>query len=87
MVKIDNFYYLVDFIILDIDPTLHPCANIPIILGRPFLATVNALINCRNRRMKITFGSMTAKLNIFNVNPQQLVDEKCEISHWSPLLL
>ena len=28
--------------------------------------------------MKITFGSMTAELNIFNVNPQQLVDEECE---------
>ena len=28
--------------------------------------------------MKITFGSMTIELNIFNVNPQQLVDEECE---------
>jgi hypothetical protein len=78
LVKVENFYYPVDFIILDIEPTLHPSANIPIILGRPFLATANALINCRNGRMKITFGSMTAELNIFNVNPQQLVDEKCE---------
>jgi hypothetical protein len=78
LVKVENFYYPVDFIILDIEPTLHPSANIPIILGRPFLAIANALINCRNGRMKITFGSMTAELNIFNVNPQQLVDEKCE---------
>ena len=78
LVKVENFYYPVDFIILDIESTLHPSANIPILLGRPFLATTNALINCRNRRMKITFGSMTAELNIFNVNPQQLVDEECE---------
>uniref|UniRef100_A0A2N9HDH6 Retrotransposon gag domain-containing protein n=1 Tax=Fagus sylvatica TaxID=28930 RepID=A0A2N9HDH6_FAGSY len=78
LVKVENFYYTVDFIILDIEPTLHPSANIPIILGRPFLATANALINCRNGRIKITFGSMTAELNIFNVNPQQLVDEECE---------
>jgi hypothetical protein len=78
LVKVENFYYLVDFIILDIEPPLHPSANIPIILGRPFLVTINALINCRNGRMKITFGSMTAELNIFNVNPQQLVDEECE---------
>jgi hypothetical protein len=78
LVKVENFYYPVDFIILDIEPTLHPSANIPIILGRPFLATANAFINCRNGRMKITFGSMTAELNIFNVNPQQLVDEECE---------
>ena len=78
LVKVENFYYFVDFIILDIKPTLHPSANIPIILRRPFLATSNTLINCRNGRMKITFGSMTAELNIFNVNPQQLVDEECE---------
>uniref|UniRef100_A0A2N9G969 Aspartic peptidase DDI1-type domain-containing protein n=1 Tax=Fagus sylvatica TaxID=28930 RepID=A0A2N9G969_FAGSY len=78
LVKVDNFYYPIDFFILDIDPTLHPRANIPIILGRSFLATTNALINCRNGRMKITFGSMTMELNICNVNPQQLVDEECE---------
>uniref|UniRef100_A0A2N9GB33 Retrotransposon gag domain-containing protein n=1 Tax=Fagus sylvatica TaxID=28930 RepID=A0A2N9GB33_FAGSY len=78
LVKVENFYYPVDFIILDIEPTLHLSANIPIILGRPFLVTTITLINCRNGRMKITFGSMTAELNIFNVNPQQLVDEKCE---------
>jgi hypothetical protein len=78
LVKVENFYYPVNFIILDIEPTLHPSANIPIILGKSFLATANALINYRNGRMKITFGSITAELNIFNVNPQQLVDEECE---------
>uniref|UniRef100_A0A2N9H911 Integrase catalytic domain-containing protein n=1 Tax=Fagus sylvatica TaxID=28930 RepID=A0A2N9H911_FAGSY len=30
-----------------------------------------------NGRMKITFGSMTAKLNIFNVMRQQLEDDEC----------
>uniref|UniRef100_A0A2N9G5G7 Aspartic peptidase DDI1-type domain-containing protein n=1 Tax=Fagus sylvatica TaxID=28930 RepID=A0A2N9G5G7_FAGSY len=78
LIKVENFYYPVDFIILDIEPTLHPSANIPIILGRPFLTIANTLINCRNERMKITFGSMTAEFNIFNVNSQQLVDEECE---------
>ena len=78
LVKVENFCYLVDFIILDIELTLHPSANILIILGRPFLAIANALFNCKNGRMKITFGSMTIELNIFNVNPQQLVDEEFE---------
>jgi hypothetical protein len=77
VIKIENFYYPVDFIILDTEPTLHPNNGIPIILGRPFLAITNALINCRNGRMKITFGSMTAELNIFNVMRQQLEDDEC----------
>jgi hypothetical protein len=54
LVKVENFYYPVDFIILDTESNLHPSANISIILNRPFLATTNALINCRNGRMKIT---------------------------------
>jgi hypothetical protein len=51
LIKIENFYYPVYFII-----SLHPDASIPIILDRPFFATTNPLINCRNGRMKITFG-------------------------------
>jgi hypothetical protein len=77
LIKIENFYYPVDFIILDTEPTLHPDNGIPIILGRPFLATANALINRKNRRMKITFGFMTTELNIFNVMRQQLEDDEC----------
>jgi hypothetical protein len=33
LVKVENFYYPFDFIILDIEHTLHPSANIPTILG------------------------------------------------------
>ena len=44
LVKVENFYYPVDFIILDIESTLHPRTNIPIILSRPFLATANGSI-------------------------------------------
>jgi hypothetical protein len=77
LIKIENFYYPVDFIVLDIEPTLHLDNGIPIILGRPFLTIANALINCRNGRMKITFGSMIAELNIFNVIRQQLKHYEC----------
>ena len=56
LVKVENFYYPVDFIILDTESNLHPSANISIILNRHFLAMTNALINCRNGRMKITSG-------------------------------
>ena len=73
--KIEQFYYLVDFIVLDYQPVLHPSVHTPIILGRPFLATANALINCRNGRMQLTFGSMTLELNIFHVAKQPHEDD------------
>ena len=77
LVKIEQFYYPVDFIVLDYQPILHPNVHTPIILGRPFLATANALINCRNGRMQLTFGSMTLELNIFHVAKQPHEDDDC----------
>jgi len=32
-----------------------------------FLATANAIINYRNEFMRLTFGDMTKKVNIFNL--------------------
>ncbi|KAL6337976.1 hypothetical protein AAG906_005946 [Vitis piasezkii] len=50
LVQVDKFYYPVDFVVLDTDPTIKEANYVPIILGRPFLATSNAIINCRNGR-------------------------------------
>ena len=77
LVKIEHFYYPVDFIVLDYQPVLHPSTHTPIILGRPFLAIANSLINCRNERMQLTFGSMTLELNIFHVAKQPHEDDDC----------
>ena len=75
LVKIEHFYYPIDFIVLDYQLVLHPSAYTSIILGRPFLATTNALINCMNRRMQLTFGSITLELNIFHVAKQPHEDD------------
>ena len=77
LVKIEQFYYPVDSIVLDYQPVLHPNVHTPLILGRPFLAIANALINCRNGRMQLTFGSMTLELNIFHVAKQPHEDDDC----------
>jgi len=39
-------------------------AQIPIILGEPFPTTSNALINCRNGMLKLSFENMTVEMNI-----------------------
>ena len=48
LVKVGKFYYPVDFVVLDTEPIASGPNNVPIILGRPFLATSNAIINFRN---------------------------------------
>ncbi|RVW58209.1 Retrovirus-related Pol polyprotein from transposon 297 [Vitis vinifera] len=37
LVQVDNFYYPVDFVVLDTDPIVKEANYVPIILGRPFL--------------------------------------------------
>ena len=71
LVKIDKFYYPVDFVVLDTEPIASEPNHVPIILGRPFLATANAIINCRDGVMQLTFGNMTLELNIFHLNNKQ----------------
>ena len=69
--KIDKFYYPVDFVVLDTEPIASEPNHVPIILGRPFLATANTIINSRNGVMQLTFGNMTLELNIFHLNNKQ----------------
>ncbi|RVW67964.1 hypothetical protein CK203_064209 [Vitis vinifera] len=79
LVQVDNFYYPVDFIVLDTDPTVKEANLVPIILGRPFLATSNAIINCRNGLMQLTFGNMTLDLNIFYMSKKQITPKKKKV--------
>ncbi|XP_034689198.1 uncharacterized protein LOC117917081 [Vitis riparia] len=66
LIQIDNFYYPVDFVVLDTEKRTSGLNHVPIILGRLFFATANALINCRSGVMQLTFGNMTIELNIFH---------------------
>ena len=77
LIQVEKFYYPVDFVVLDIEPAVAEANYIPIILGRPFLATSNAIINCINGVMQLTFGNMTLELNIFHLSKKnmQLVED------------
>ena len=76
LIQVDRFYYLVDFVMLDTEPVAVGPNHVPIILGRPFLATSNAIINCRNEVMQLTFGNMTLELNIFHLSKRHMHSEE-----------
>ena len=74
LIHIDKLYYPIDFIVIN---TLHvqdPKKHTLVILGRHFLAIVNAHISCRTENMQLSFGNITMELNIFNV-PKQAQDD------------
>ena len=70
LIKVEEFIFPDDFVVLDNERVPNAEPHIPLILGHPFLATSNALTNCRNGMMKLFFGNMTLYLNIFNLQRQ-----------------
>ena len=80
LIQVDRFYYPVDFVVLDTEPVAVGANHVPIILGRPFLATLNAIINFQNGVMQLTFGNMTLELNIFHLSKRHMNSEEddCE---------
>ena len=72
----DKFYYPVDFVELDTEPVATGANYVPIILGRPFLATSNAIINCWNGVMQLTFGNTTLELDIFHLSKKHMQSEE-----------
>ncbi|KAH9704471.1 hypothetical protein KPL70_011476 [Citrus sinensis] len=70
LIQVDKFYFPVDFIVIDTQPIQDSRKHILIILGRHFLATADAHIQCRTGNMQLSFGNMTMELNIFNIAKQ-----------------
>ena len=56
----ESFIFLADFIILDCEVDF----KVPIILGRPFLATGRALVDMEKRKMKFWLNNEEATFNI-----------------------
>ncbi|XP_058217329.1 uncharacterized protein LOC131328401 [Rhododendron vialii] len=78
LVQVDNFIYPVDFVVLDTCPvpTSQASTSTSVILGRPFLATADAIIHCRSGLLNLTFGNMKMEVNVFNIG-SQMGDDEC----------
>lgn len=61
LVKVDNFIFLADSIILDMEED----RDVPLILGRPFLATGKALIDIQKGQLILRLDEEELKINVF----------------------
>ncbi|XP_049357262.1 uncharacterized protein LOC125821949 [Solanum verrucosum] len=66
LVKVDRFIFLADFVILDCEID----AEIPIILGRPFLATGRALMDVESGELKFWVNEDEVTFNVFKLMKQ-----------------
>lgn len=62
-VKVDKFIIPVDFVVLNIEKDV----NIPIILGRPFLATTGTIIDVKNGRFKFQIGEEKVEFTLHDI--------------------
>ncbi|XP_076956917.1 uncharacterized protein LOC143632237 [Bidens hawaiensis] len=76
IMMIEDFYYPVNFLVLDY-VTVNPKRQPNVILRRPFLATANALINCRTGVVDVAFGNKNLMLNVFSNVSNPLVSDEC----------
>ena len=60
LVKVREFYIPVDFIVLEMEEDV----EMPIILGRPFLATAGAIIDVKNGRLTLKVGEDKVEFNL-----------------------
>ncbi|KAG9458302.1 hypothetical protein H6P81_002810 [Aristolochia fimbriata] len=75
LVKIQDFIYPCDFVVLDMEVD----KNLPIILGRPFLATVGAIIDCKQGNLTLKLNNDTISFNIKEAMKQPAIphDDFC----------
>lgn len=76
LVQVNKFCYPINFVVLIGEPVQRGVTSVLIILGKPFLATTNALINCGNSVMQLTFCKMALEINIFNLTKQPTTPEE-----------
>ena len=61
LIQVDKFYYPVDFVVLDTEPAAVGANYMPIILGRPFLATSNAIIKAHIQKHDLRTQNLQLK--------------------------
>jgi len=82
LIKVGEFIYPVDFVVLETEFVTNPNAQIPVVLGRRILATSNALTNCRNGMLKLSFEKMNVELNIFSLQRQPTIFDEFDSVNW-----
>ena len=76
LIKVGKFIFPVDFVVIDIKED----KKVPLLLGRPFLATGAALIDVKKRELTLRVGDEAVPFNLnHSLKQPKLRDAECEI--------
>ena len=72
-IKVGEFYVPYDIVILEMEED----SQIPIILGRPFLATAGAIIDVKRGKIKLKIGEETVEFDVFQMTRDPSLTKTC----------
>ena len=76
LIKVGKFIFLVDFVVIDIEEY----KQVPLLLGRPFLATGATLIDVKKGELTLRVGDEAVHFNLnHNLKQPKLSNAVCEI--------
>jgi len=73
LIKVGDLYVPIDFVILEMEED----TRAPIILGRPFLATVGSCINVKNGKLSFDVGDHHMEYNLFKAAKFSFISDEC----------
>jgi len=65
LIKVREFMFPVDFVVLETKVVMSLENEIWVMLGRPFLDTLNSLFKYKDREIKLTFEDMIIESNVY----------------------
>jgi len=72
-VKVGEIYIPADFVVMEVEED----NQVPIILGRPFLATVGAIIDVKHGKLAFNVGKETVEFELANLMKSPSIKESC----------
>jgi len=73
MVKVDKFLFPVDFVVMDIEED----AEVPLILGRPFMKTAKFIIDVDKGKLKVCVQDEEVSFNVFEAMKYSNYQTEC----------
>jgi len=73
LVKVDKFYFPIDFVIMDIKED----SEVPLILGRPFMKTTKVIIDIDNGKLKVRVQDDEVNFDMFEALKYPTKKKKC----------
>ncbi|XP_021682936.2 uncharacterized protein LOC110666669 [Hevea brasiliensis] len=72
-IKVGKFFIPVDFVVLEMEEDV----QIPIIMGRPFLATTGVIVNVNNGLLTLKVGDEEVEFNLFSAMKHKFEPDEC----------